>query len=178
MKLYYSPGACSLASHIALLEAGLDFELERVDLKQQDDRDRRRLHRHQYQGLRAGPGARRADDIVTENIAVLDWIATQVPAAGPRRPAGPHAPARSAGVHLHRDPQGLQAFLHGASEEDKAEAEIILIKRLRWLADRMSGHYLFGDQPTVADFYLFVTLRWAAKFGIAVPEALARCSRE
>jgi glutathione S-transferase len=60
-----------------------------------------------------------------------------------------------------------------ASATDKADAEVLLIKRLNWLAARMEGAYLFGDRPTVADLYLFVTLRWAARFGIQIPQALA-----
>jgi glutathione S-transferase len=43
---------------------------------------------------------------------------------------------------------------------------------MRWLVDRKVGKYLFGNQPSVADFYLFVMLRWATKFNIAIPEGL------
>ena len=45
---------------------------------------------------------------------------------------------------------GLKPYWHAASAEAKADAEIQLVKRLRWLAHRMEGGYLFGDQPTVA----------------------------
>ena len=79
MKLYYSPGACSLASHIALLEAGLDFELERVDLRSkltETGQDFNTINTKGYvPALVLDSG-----DVVTESAAVLDWIAGQAPA--------------------------------------------------------------------------------------------------
>ena len=111
MKLYYSPGACSLASHIALLEAGLDFELERVDLKSkltETGADFTAINTKGYvPALVLDSG-----DVVTENIAVLDWIASQSSDSGTGWPAGAHATPASAGLHLHGDPQELQAVLH------------------------------------------------------------------
>ena len=87
MKLYYSPGACSLASHIALLEAGLEFELERVDLKSkltETGADFTAINTKGYvPALVLDSG-----DVVTENIAVLDWIASQSPDLGLDGPLG------------------------------------------------------------------------------------------
>ena len=70
MKLYLSPGACSLADHIALHEAGLDFERVRVDLRTKTDRGRPRLQRDQPQRLRAGPSRflpEKPELLITEN---------------------------------------------------------------------------------------------------------------
>ena len=173
MKLYYSPGACSLASHIALLEAGLDFELERVDLKSkltETGADFTAINTKGYvPALVIDSG-----DIVTENIAVLDWIASQSPDLGLDGPLGRTQLLRRWLTSPRRSTRASSRTYTGASEEDKAKAGMYINKRLRWLADRKVGKYLFGNEPTVADFYLFVTLRWAAKFNIAIPEALAR----
>jgi glutathione S-transferase len=69
--------------------------------------------------------------------------------------------------------KSFKPFFIGASDEDKANAEKYINKRLRWLEERRVAKYLFGNEPTVADFYLFVTLRWAMKFNIAIPEGLS-----
>jgi len=55
---------------------------------------------------------------------------------------------------------------------DKANASFYITKRMQYLAGNLRGDYLFGDRPTVADFYLFVTLRWADEFGVEIPEGL------
>jgi glutathione S-transferase len=171
MKLYYSPGACSLASHIALLESGLDFELERVDLKSkmtETGADFATINTKGYVPALVLDSR----DIVTENIAVLDWIATQAPQLGLEGPMGRTRLLQALAYISTEVHKSFKPLFVGASEEDKAKADKYINKRLRWLADRKVGKYLFGNEPTVADFYLFVTLRWAARFGIAIPEAL------
>jgi len=87
MKLYYSPLACSLADHIALREAGFAFDLERVDLKTRRTETGRDFHEVSAKGyvpvLVLGDG-----EIITENVAVLDWIATAAPALAVDGPLG------------------------------------------------------------------------------------------
>ena len=171
MKLYYSPGACSLASHIALLEAGLDFRLERVDLKTkvtETGADFTTINTKGYVPALVLDGG----DIVTENIAVLDWIASQAPDLGLDGPLGRTELLQALAYISTEIHKSFKPFFTGAGEEDKAKAEMYINKRLRWLADRKVGKYLFGNEPTVADFYLFVTLRWATKFNIVIPEGL------
>lgn len=176
MKLYYSPGACSLAPHIALLEAGIDHELVAVDLKRKvtgSGEDYTAINPKAYvPALVIDSG-----EMVTENIAVLDFITVLYPELGLD---GELARTRLlealayVSTEIHK---GFKPFWHPGNEEEKAKAEIMLIKRYHWLAEQMQGRYLFGDQPTVADFYLFVTLRWAERFGVALPEALVNLQR-
>ena len=171
MKLYYAPGACSLADHIALLEGGFDFDLVRVDLHQKTTEtgaDFMTINPKGYvPALVLDSG-----EIVTENIAVLDWIATQRPALGLEGPMGRTRLLEALAYISTEIHKGFHTFFKGASEEEKAKAAEAIVKRIRWIADRKSGTYLFGNEPTVADFYLFVMLRWATKFSIAIPEAL------
>jgi glutathione S-transferase len=171
MKLYYAPGACSLASHIALLEAGLDFELERVDLRTkltETGADFGTINTKGYVPALVLDNR----DVVTENIAVLDWIASQAPQLGIEGALGRTQLLQALAYIATEIHKSFKPFFVGASEEDKAKANQYLAKRLRWLADRKVGKYLFGNDPSVADFYLLVTLRWAGRFGIAIPEAL------
>jgi glutathione S-transferase len=171
MKLYYAPGACSLASHIALLEAGLAFELERVDLRTkltETGADFGTINTKGYVPALVLDNR----DVVTENIAVLDWIASQAPQLGIEGALGRTQLLQALAYIATEIHKSFKPFFVGASEEDKAKANQYLAKRLRWLADRKVGKYLFGNDPSVADFYLLVTLRWAGRFGIAIPEAL------
>lgn len=171
MKLYYSPGACSLATHIALLEAGFVFELERVDIKRKITAggvDFTTINSKGYvPALLLDSG-----EVITENLAVLDWITTKFPALGIEGELGRTRMLEALGYLATEIHKGFKPLWHAASAEEKADAEIQLIRRLGWLAERVQGRYLFGDQPTVADYYLFVMLRWAVNFGVAVPEAL------
>ena len=171
MKLYYSPGACSLASHIALLEAGLEFELERVDLKTkltETGRDFTTINAKGYVPALVLD----SEDVVTESAAVLDWIASQAPHLGVGGTLGRTHLLQSLVYMSTEIHKSFRPIFIGADEQEQVRAAQYIHKRLRWLEDRKVGKYLFGNEPTVADFYLFVTLRWAMKLNIAIPEGM------
>ena len=146
MKLYYSPGACSLADHIALLEGGFEFELERVNLKQkttESGADYMSINTKGYvPALRLDSG-----EIVTENIAVLDWIAAQRPALGLEGPMGRTRLLETLAYISTEIHKGFHSFFTGASEEDKARAQQGIVRRMRWIADRKVGKYLLVMNP-------------------------------
>jgi len=170
MKLYYSPGACSLAAHIALREANRTFELERVDLRSHRTSTGADFCLVNPKGYVPalqldGPGS----PILTENVAVLQYIADLVP----QRELAP-PPTTFARYHL----QELLAFI--ASEVHKqfsplfspdtpaptaARARGSLGQRFRYLGDELVDRgYLMGETFTVADCYLFAMLRWCERF--------------
>ncbi len=172
MKLYFSPGACSLADHIALHEAGLSFDRVKVDLKTKTTEDGGDFTTINPKGY---VPALQFDDgsVLTENVAILSWISDQAPGLAP---PGEMVRYRllellayiSGEVHKAFKP----FFTPGASDDDKAEAGKTLGKRLGYLADGLDGDYLMGERFTVADAYLFVMLMWARKNGLALPGAL------
>lgn len=170
MILYFAPGACSLADHIALHEAGLKFDHVKVDLKTkktEDGRDYTEINPKGYvPALVLDSG-----ETLTENVAILHWIAAQKPAG-----ADPLAATRlvemlafiSTEIHKSFKP----FFNPEASDKEKDAARKSIEKRLGFLADRLYDGYLLGSETTVADFYLFVMLTWAQKNKVAVPKAL------
>jgi glutathione S-transferase len=176
MKLYYAPEACSLADHIALLDVGEALETEAVDLhtkRTESGLDFKTINPKGYV-----PALVLADgEIITENVAVLDWIADQHPQL---RPAGPLGRTRlvesltfiSTEIHRAYKPlwhDGPEAALQAARDE--------VSRLLHDTAERMLGGYLLGDAMSAADCYLYVMLRWATRFGIAVPGSLVRLKR-
>lgn len=172
MKLYYSPGACSLADHIALHEAGISFEREKVDLKTkrtENGADFIKINPKGYvPALTVDSG-----ETITENIAILDWIASQY---DPLKPSGPlgrtHLMEALAYIstEIHKS---FKPFFAGASDSEKAEAGKTILKRLGYLAERFKGDFIFGADLSVADCYLFVMLLWAKKQGVEAPPKLA-----
>ena len=172
MKLYYSPGACSLADHIALHEAGLPFEHEKVDLATkltERGADFRAINPKGYvPALSLDTG-----ETLSENVAILDWIAHQNSALKPSGPMG-HTHLLQALAYISTEiHKAFKPFFSGAADDEKAKAGEIIIKRLQYLADTMEGDFLFGSTMSVADCYLFVMLLWAKKNGLNVPSKLA-----
>ena len=172
MKLYYSPGACSLCDHIALHEAQLSFDHEKVDLKAkktESGADYTAINPKGYvPALTLDSG-----ETITENVAILDWIAHQNTALRPTGPMG-HTQLLQAlafvSTEIHK---AFKPFFAGASDEDKKKAGEMIVKRFGYLDERMKGDYLFGEAVSVADAYLFVMLLWAKKHGVEAPARLA-----
>jgi glutathione S-transferase len=171
MKLYLAPGACSLADHIALHEAGLEFDRVKVDLKTgltEDGRDYARINPKGYvPALEFDDG-----DLLTENIAILSMIADKAPDLLPTGPLGRFRLLEmlafiSTEIHKAFKP----FFKPDATAAEKAAAADQLAKRFAYLAGQMKGDYLFG-KFTVADPYLFVMCLWAQKNGVALPDPL------
>lgn len=166
MKLYYSPGACSLSPHIALREAGLNFELVQVDLA-----TKKTASGQNY--LEINPAGYvpclQLDDgrTLTEGPAILQYVADQVPGKL-------LAPANGSferyylqqwlnfiSTELHKNFSPL--FNPGASADWKNAVRQTIAARLGVVAARFeSAPYLLGDSLSVADIYLFVVLSWAA----------------
>lgn len=172
MKLYYAPGACSLSDHIALHEAGLSFEHEKVDLKTkrtESGADFAAINPKGYVPVLVLDSG----ETLTENIAILDWITHQ---AGALKPEGPLGHTRLLetlafiSTEIHK---GFKPFFAGAGDDEKAKAAETIGKRMDYLMGTMRGDYLLGDTVSVADFYLFVMLLWAAKNDLEVPPGLA-----
>ncbi|MES2046358.1 MAG: glutathione S-transferase N-terminal domain-containing protein [Pseudomonadota bacterium] len=172
MKLYYSPGACSLADHIALHEAGLSFEHEKVDLKAkktESGADFTTINPKGYVPALTLDGG----ETLSENIAILDWITQQAPQLAPGGAMGrTHLLEMLAYIstEIHKS---FKPFFAGASDEDKAKAGAMITRRMTYLAERLDGDYLFGADVSVADAYLFVMTLWAGKMGVSVPDKLA-----
>jgi glutathione S-transferase len=168
MKLYYLKGACSLASYISLCESGLKFEAVAVDRqtkKTADGHDYNQINPKGYvPSLRLDNG-----DVLTENVAVLQYIADQAPAAKLAPPAGTMERYRliewlafvNSEVH-----KAISPVFGPNSEDVKSFARGNLTRRLDWL-DKEWGkrQFLMGDQFTVADSYLFVVLGWLPRVG-------------
>lgn len=172
MILYHSPGACSLADHIALHEAGLRFDLVRVDLKTRTTEDGRDYNRINPKGyvptLEFDDGER-----LTENVAILAWIADQ---AGLLAPEGRLARYRGLemlafiSTELHKAFKPFFDPAAGAAERKRAA--VTIGRRLGLIAERLTGPWLLGERFTVADAYLYVMLSWARRFGLPTPEPL------
>jgi glutathione S-transferase len=171
MKLYYSPLACSLADHIALEEAGVDYDSEAVDLKTKrtaSGRDFSEVTAKNYVPVLVLEGG----EILTENVAVLDWIAAQFPQLGVSEPLGRTRVLEALTYVTTELHHGFKPMWHGGTDDDKAQARNVLGAKLQYVADTLRGDYLFGDTPSVADFYLFVMLLWAVRFDVPTPPAL------
>jgi glutathione S-transferase len=171
MKLYYSPLACSLADHIALREAGFIFDLERVDLKThrtEAGRDFREISAKAYVPvLELDDG-----DMITENVAVLDWIATTAPGLIVEGALGRTRVLEALTYITTEIHHAFKPMWHGGSVEEQARARAKVTSLFDRLAPSLRGDYLFGDRPSVADFYLFVMLLWADRFEVITPEPL------
>lgn len=163
MKLYYSPGACSLSPHIVLREAGLDFEMERVDLK-----SKKTEHGNDY--LEINPKgyvpAMRLDDgeLLTEGPAIVQYLADRVPerklapAAGTMERVRLQEWLNFISTELHKSHSPL--FNPAAPEEWKTWMRDLIGRRLALVAKQLEGRdYLLGDF-SVADAYLFTVLSW------------------
>lgn len=173
MKLYYAPGACSLADHIALLDVGQTFEAEAVDIRTKRTASVLDFHEITPKGyvpaliLDSG-------ETITENIAVLDWVAEQHPVLRPKGALGRTRLLEMLtfiSTEIHR---AFKPLWHAGSEAEKQKARETVAKLLQFTTTQMRGNYLFGDEMSVADCYIFVMLRWAERFGIEAPQALLR----
>jgi len=180
MKLYFSPNACSLASHIALRELALPFELIRVDNQKKltaDGDDFLQINPKGYvAALQLDNG-----EVLTEGAAILQYLADRVPAAG-------LAPANGSWerVRLQEWLNFVSSEIHGGlgvlfkdaiPDEVKALFKATLFKRFAILVQTLERQdYLLGAHYSVADAYLFVVLRWAGLFDIDLQQwpALAK----
>ncbi len=165
MKLYYAPGACSLSPHIALREAGLKFDLEKVDI-----RSKRLADGSDYTQLN-GKGSvplLRLDNgrYLTEGPAIVQYIADLKPESGLAPPNGTYERYQLQewlnfiSTELHKQYSPL--FNPANSDEVKKLSRDNIARRLEWLAKQLEGKsFLTGERFTVADGYLFVVLNWS-----------------
>lgn len=165
MKLYFTPGASSLATHIALREAGLAFDLERVDLKGKKygkDKDFLKVNPKGYvPALQFEDGS-----VLTEGPAIVQWIADQAPEKHLAPPAGTMERYHliewlnfvASEVHKQFSP-----LFNSASEDElKARQRELLGRRFDYIQSALGSHpYLMGAAFTVADAYMFTALGWS-----------------
>lgn len=172
MKLYYCPWACSLAAHIALYEAGVPFENESVDIRTKITASGGDFNKVTPKGyvpaLELDNG-----EILTENIAVLDYLAGIYPQFGVEGPLGRTRLVEALAYISTEIHKSYKPYWHNGTDEQKAVASAYITGRMRLLGSTIKGNYLFGDHPTVADFYLFVNTRWSERFGVEIPPAIA-----
>jgi glutathione S-transferase len=168
MKLYFSPGACSLHPHITLREAGLHFELVRVDLRTHQTKDGADFYAINPKGyvpvLELDDGAR-----LTEGAIIDQYVADLRPESHLLPPAGTMERYRVQEWLNFLASEIHKAFapLFGQDEAAKEAARAKLAKRFDFVAQSLgSKTFLTGDAFTVADAYLYNMLRWATFKGM------------
>jgi glutathione S-transferase len=168
MKLYFSPGACSLSPHIVLRELGLPFELERVDTKAQQTASGANftaLNPKKY------VPALQLDDgqVLTEGAVIVQYLADRKPDAQLVPAPGSMERYRvqewlnyvASEVHKSFSP------LFRASEEQRPALRDVLAAKLEYIARQLEGHqFLTGERFSIADAYLFTVLNWSKRVGI------------
>ena len=172
MKLYYTPGACSMSPHIVLSESGLPFELVLANLRTHQLADGSDYYTVSPKGyvplLELDNGER-----LSEGPAIVQYIADQVPAKQLAPANGTMARYRlqewlnftTSEVHKGFSP----LFNPAMPEEAKALSRTRLVERFTWVNSQLEGkQYLMGDTFTVADAYLFTVGNWAANVDVDI----------
>lgn len=171
MKLYYSPGACSLAAHIVAREAGLPLDLAKVDLKE-----------HKLEGggdyYETNPKgyvpALEVDDgsTLTENVAILNFLADHT---GDKLLTPKHGSMERyrleewLGFITTEIHKSFTPLFQGAGGEERNRSKEKILKRLGYVESRLAGqNYLMGPEMSVADAYLYVMLTWAKKMHLDI----------
>lgn len=170
MKLYFSPGACSLAPHIAASELGMKLDLEQVDIREKKTKAGKDYWSINPKGqvpmLELDNGER-----LTEVPVILQYMSDQKPDAG-------LAPAARTPDHyrmlewlnfvtseMHKTYGPM--FRPTTPEEFKKLSREAIGRKLEWLDAKLAGkQYLMGDKFTLADIYMFAVLRWSPLVGI------------
>jgi glutathione S-transferase len=170
MKLYYSPGACSLSPHIVLREAGLAFEPVLASTKTHKLTDGSDYYAVNPLGyvpmLELDDGTR-----LREGPAIVQYIADQVPTKN-LAPANGTLPRYRLqewltfiGTEVHK--QFSPLFNPAMPEEGKKVFRDKLAQRFEWIDQQLQGRdYLMGDNFSVADAYLFTVSNWAKPMNI------------
>jgi glutathione S-transferase len=175
MKLYFSNGSCSLASHIALEEAGAQFEAQRINLREGEQR------KPEY--LKINPKGKvpalQLDDgtVLTENPAIISYVADTHPQAGLLAAPGQVARAKAqqwlawcaSTVHV--------AFSPLFRNRDDAERLQLVQKHLDEFDAWLGGTFVLGDQLSAADAYTLVFTGWATVFGLKIGERMRASAR-
>ena len=170
MKLYFSPSACSLASHITLQELGLSHEIEKVDLRQHRTKSGQDFYAINPKGyvptLQLDDGA-----VLTEGPAILQYLADLKPDAGLTP-----APGTMARYRLQEWLAYLNSEVHktfgvfftsDSSDAEKANAGKRLSQKFDWLQAQLGERAsLMAEGFTVADAYLYTLLSWTAFVGM------------
>jgi glutathione S-transferase len=174
MKLYFSPGACSLSPHIALREAGLAFDLVKVDTKTHrfdGGGDFYSVNPKGYVPVLELDGGER----LTEGPAIVQYIADRKPESGLAPKAGTLERVRlqewlnflTSEIHKGFSP----LFSADTPEDYKPVVRKRLAGRFDWLSKELDGRdFLMGDRFTVADGYLFTLLGWLPFVGMNLQE--------
>jgi glutathione S-transferase len=170
MKLYFAPGACSLAPHIVLRELGLPYTAFEVNLKEgraEDGSEYRRINPKGYvPTLVLDDGER-----LTEVAVLLQYLADRAPSAGLAPANGTMERYRlqewlnfiSAEIHKGYGP----LWPASTPDEEKQRARARLGGRFDWLSEQLAASpYLMGERFTVADAYLLTVLNWGPWTGI------------
>lgn len=169
LRLFFAPGACSLAPHIALTEAGAEFEAIRVNLAANEQRG------HDYLAINPKgrvPALATDRGILTENPAILAYIAMTFPAAGLAPLADPYEFGRLQAFNSYLASTVHVAHAHGPRGTRWADDPIALDELKRKVPATMAacfeqierdlfvGPWVMGDAYSIADPYLFTIAGW------------------
>jgi glutathione S-transferase len=174
MKLYYAPGACSLAPHIVAREAGIPLTLEKVDLRARTTASGRVFAEINPKGYVPAIEIQNGE-VMTEVSALIQYLADQAPQAGLMPAAGTAERYQVlewigfVSTEIHK---GFGALWNPASpEEVKQAAKDKLFQRFAYIDQRLAGQsYLTGERFTVADAYLFTVTNWTNFHGLSLTE--------
>ncbi|MEO6187136.1 MAG: glutathione transferase GstA [Steroidobacteraceae bacterium] len=174
MKLYYLNGACSLASCISLIEAGQTFEayaVDRATKKTADGKDFLSFNPKGYVPVLILDNG----EMLTENVAVLSYISTLDKSHKLAPEAGTIGFFRvmewlayvNSEVHKSHGP----LFKPGSTDEVKAAARELIAAGHQFIENSLGDQpFLTGDNFTVADAYLYVTLSWRSRVGVNIEQ--------
>jgi len=170
MQLYFSPGACSLASHITAREAGLPLELKRADTKTKKLEDGSDYFAINSKG--AVPALKLDNgQVLTEGVAIMQYLADQKPESNlvPKNGTLERYRVQEWLNYITSEVHKTFSPLWNAANDQavKDYALTNLKKKFDWLNAQLAGKkYLTGDTFTVADAYLFTVVNWTTPLGI------------
>ncbi len=171
MNLFYHPGACSLASHIALIETGMSYQLVTINREKRtgDGRDFLKINPKGFvPALEFDDGT-----VLAESSAVLVYIAHQAGALLPEDGLVRWKTLEAISFMTTEIHGNFKPFWKNAPQAEKDKAREMLVRHFATLAEELGNSpFLTGDRMTIADPHLFVMLMGAAKHDIEISERL------